>query len=80
MFDDIKIEKDIPVPEEIKRRKTGLWSYLAYTMEVGDSVFLKDPPRNSKGVLDVKTRLYRYKPKKFVCQVEGKGARLWRVA
>ena len=77
MFDDIKIEKNIPIPEKA-RTKTGLWKHLADTMEVGDSVFLP-PPKNDKGKLQVMTRLYSYKPKKFTCQPENNGARLWRI-
>ena len=76
MFDDIKIEKNIPVPT---KTRTGLWKHLAETMEVEDSVFLKDPPRDKKGNLAVMTRLYSYKPKKFICRPEKEGARLWRI-
>ena len=76
MFDDIKIEKNIPVPA---KTRTGLWKHLAETMEVEDSVFLKDPPKDKKGNLAVMTRLYSYKPKKFICQPEKEGARLWRI-
>ena len=79
MFENIKIEKDIPIPETAKSRNAGLWRYLAEKMEVGDSVFLENPPRNSKGKLAVLSRLYSYKPKKFACQLEKDGARLWRV-
>lgn len=78
MFDNVKIEKDIPIPENTKTR-TGLWKYLAETMEIGNSVFLKDPPKDKKGNLAVMTRLYSYKPKKFTCRPEGDGARLWRI-
>ena len=78
MFDEIKIEKNVPIPETVKSR-TGLWKHLAETMEIKDSVFLKDPPRDKKGKLAVMTRLYSYKPKKFICQPEGDGARLWRI-
>ena len=80
MFSDIKIEKDIPVPEIKMTRHGGLWKHLANTMEVGDSVFLKQPPRDKKGNLSIIPRLQRYKPKKFICQPENKGARIWRVA
>ena len=76
MFDDIKIEKNIPVPT---KTRTGLWKHLAETMEVADSVFLKDTPRDKKGNLAVMTRLYSYKPKKFICRPEKEGARLWRI-
>ena len=79
MFEDIKIEKDVSIPENTKTR-TGLWKYLADNMDVGDSVFLETPPRDKKGKLAVMTRLYSYKPKKFVCRPEGEGARVWRVA
>ncbi len=78
MFENIKIEKNIAIPETARTR-TGLWKYLAENMNVGDSVFLKDPPRNPKGKLAVLTRLYSYKPKKFTCLPEGDGARLWRI-
>lgn len=79
MFENIKIEKDVPVPENIKSKNAGLWKHLADTMKVGDSVFLKNPPKNAKGKLSVLTRLYAYKPKKFACQPEKDGARLWRI-
>ena len=77
MFEDFKIEKNIPIPKSTKTR-TGLWKHLAENMNVGDSVFLKNPPKNPQGKLAVLTRLYAYKPKRFTCQIEGEGARLWR--
>ena len=79
MFEDIKIEKNVAIPKNVQTKRTGLWKYLANTMEVGDSVFLKNPPRDKKGKLAVMTRLYSYKPKKFICQPDKEGARLWRV-
>lgn len=45
MFENIKIEKDIPIPESAKI-ETELWKHLAENIKVGDSVFLKAPPRN----------------------------------
>ena len=50
MFEDIKIDKNVPIPTNTKTR-TGLWKHLADTMEVEDSVFLKNPPRDKKGKL-----------------------------
>jgi len=47
MFENIKIEKDISIPENARTR-TGLWKYLAENMNVGDSVFLKDPPKKNQ--------------------------------
>jgi len=52
---------------------------ISKNAQVGDSVFLKNPPKDTKGKLQVLTRLYNYKPKKFTCQPEGNGARVWRI-
>lgn len=77
MFENLKIEKNIPLPEG-SNRQGGLWKYIADTLEVGDSVLIENPPRDSKGKLQVATRLYTYKPKKFVVRPENDGARIWR--
>lgn len=79
MFDNIKIEKNVPIPEGSRSNRSGLWRHLAEIMEVGDSVFLENPPKNPKGNLAVLSRLYNYKPKRFACAPEKEGARLWRV-
>ena len=51
MFDEIEIEKDVPIPEVNITRRSGLWKHLSESMEVGDSVYLEEPPRNAKGGL-----------------------------
>lgn len=79
MFENLKIEKNIPIPENA-RKSRGLWKHIADSLEVGDSVFIDNPPKNAKGDLQVMSRLYGYKPKKFIARAEKDGARIWRTA
>lgn len=78
-IENIKIEKNIPMPTRTSNRNGGIWKHMADNMDVGDSVFLEKPPKDKKGNINVTSRLQRYKPKKFRCFPEKEGARIWRV-
>lgn len=77
MINDFKIEKNIPLPQNVTKKKL----YPFEKMLVGDSFFIKletTKKLNSKRST-LRTLAYRQNPKKFtVRQVDG-GLRCWRI-
>ena len=67
----IKIEKNVPLPEDGRRKKT---IYPFKTMDVGDS-FVTNVKHGHQSAA---TASFRYKPRRFTArEVEG-GWRIWR--
>lgn len=73
----MRIEKNVPIPD---RRHDTRWRKIAEALEVGDSVYIDNPPYNKYGQLVIASYMAYYKPKKFKSRREDKGARIWRVA
>lgn len=70
----IKIDKDIPIPEIIKGRKS---KYPINEMEVGDSFFIEGGKVSITSSLNQK--LSRVGKKRLVGKIEGTGLRIWRI-
>ena len=66
---DFKIEKGIPVPVKIRKRK-----YPFREMEVGDSIMIA----GMRAASQISWAVARHKPKRFVTRVEEDGLRVWR--
>lgn len=73
----MKIEKDIPIPKNVRGRKI---KYKFHVMKTGDSFFTAGDSRVQISIL---TCAKRHRPKRFITQmavVKGrKGYRCWRV-
>ena len=74
----MKVENNIPLPEEINYTKTAL--EIIDILKPGESVWFKKPD-SEKIRRAVFVTLYRKKisDKKFVTRTEGIGIRFWRV-
>lgn len=71
---EIKIEKGIPVPKDLRTVK----KYPVAELEVGDSFFV---PNMTSASLGGTTSYYARKHnRKFTIRNEGTGCRVWRVA
>jgi hypothetical protein len=72
----MKIEKDIPIPKNVRGRKT---KYMFQDMEIGDSFFTTGGSSKQVSIL---TCAKKHLPKKFITEmttVKGKkGYRCWR--
>lgn len=70
----IDIEKDKNPPKFFGK-------YPWEQMEVGDSFYVENPPRNKFGyALSLTTNAHRkFKDKRFTQRVEGNGVRVWRI-
>jgi hypothetical protein len=78
-----EIEKNVPIPEKVYKGGKGRKpKYPWFEMEVGDSFFVPNPPRQKNGHIAPITSVpsKRYAPKRFVYRKEGEGVRVWRVA
>ena len=77
----IKIDKGIPMPKESFGRPRGTCIYPWNEMEIGDSFFLENPPRQKNGqiVPMCSAPNKRYAPKRFALRKDGTGVRIWRI-
>lgn len=71
----IKIENNVPIPDK------GNSKYPWLEMEVGDSFFVENPPKQKNGYPSTMatTATRRLSPKKFVQRVVDNGLRVWRI-
>jgi hypothetical protein len=73
----MNIEKDIPIPKNIRGRKT---KYQFQAMEIGHSFFTAGDSRIQRSIL---TSAKKHLPKRFITQMavvkRKKGYRCWRV-
>ena len=72
MSSELKIEKDIPLPEQ----NFGAFTSTLRQMEIGDSIFVTNPS-SARAIL---TRIAKDEGRKFVTRKEGDGIRIWRAA
>ena len=73
---EVKIEKNIPIPEKIIGRKTD---YPFKFMKVGDSVFFPGESRNGK-VRNAAYQWFRRKKQGVIIRKENDGIRVWRTS
>lgn len=72
MSEEIKIEKNIPIPSSGK--KALVIAEAFEKMEIGDSFFSDLTTTNN-----VRTSFHRDTSKRFISRKEGSGRRYWRV-
>jgi hypothetical protein len=67
---EFRIEKGVPMPSAGSNKK----KYFFDLMEVGDSVFLADTPRNA-----IAPNLRIHRPMRFAIRAQNGGLRVWRI-
>ena len=72
-MDEIKIEKDVPMPEF---RASGVTAALR-RMDVGDSIFLRG--KKSSNVTSLAAILTKKTERKFATRTVEGGIRVWRI-